>query len=45
MIKYLFAVLGMSTSAVAQIFLKKASAFSFQEIIYYIYVGIAGIFY
>jgi len=45
MIKYLFAVLGILSSTIAQALLKKTSALSFKDASYYIYFCFAGLFY
>jgi drug/metabolite transporter (DMT)-like permease len=45
MIKYLLIPLGMIASAVAQVLLKKAGAFTFKEISFFIYFCFAGISY
>jgi len=45
MIKYLFIILGILSSAIAQMFLKKTSGLSFGNIAYFIYFGLAGMFY
>jgi multidrug transporter EmrE-like cation transporter len=45
MFKYLLIVLGVCTSAAAQVFLKKASVFSFKDFSFYKILFIAGILY
>jgi drug/metabolite transporter (DMT)-like permease len=45
MIKYLLIVLGMFSSATAQMFLKKTSGLSFGNVLYFIYFCLAGMFY
>jgi len=45
MIKYLFIVLGISSSAIAQMFIKKASGLSFGNVSFFIYFCLAGMFY
>jgi drug/metabolite transporter (DMT)-like permease len=45
MIKYLLIIFGVLSSAIAQMFLKKTSGLSFGNIAYFIYFGLAGMFY
>jgi len=45
MIKYFLIVLGVLSSAIAQMFIKKASGLSFGNVLFFIYFCLAGIFY
>ncbi|MHC6202927.1 SMR family transporter [Breznakiellaceae bacterium SP9] len=43
MLKYIFVVLTICSSAVAQILLKKASNYTIKEVSFFVFMGIAGI--
>jgi len=45
MIKFIFIALGILSSAIAQMFIKQASTLPFENVKYYIYFCLAGLFY